>query len=406
MNNSQQSKEKQEQQNQEVVTIMPSMIDNEEMTASESRRDLSAIIPQYKNLDNENGDSLESRDSILKSDGAVVLGTFNLENSTIINGVQLPDSIDIDERKAEIIRNKKQKKKETKKKTKKKTDSKSQNVMSIVSLIVIGGLVLFWFYYKNVPKDSDFKPLHVYVELGQKLPIRMDQYVKPGIGNTVNEMAYKLDTSSVIIDKIGDYEFSITHNNITKKGVITVEDKTSPDLEIRQVIIQEGDKFDANQFVSYCNDLSGCNYSFEELNTENKYTTPGTHTVYIAAVDAYNNKTVKQASLIILKYGSQKIFVKYENNANVNITYKYEMIFGDANDPNSLLYEGKITNIYTYLTDEAYQYAKKEYLGLINWECDDKTKTITYSAAVDDLFNTYSNVVEELADRGYRELYY
>lgn len=408
MNKKSADKDKVEKQtpNTETETIMPSMIDNEEMTEMERPRDLSAIIPQYQNIEQGSNDiSLESKEATLKSDGTVTLGTYNENGSNVATNVQLPEAIDIEQRKAEIIRNKKSKKKELNKKVKKKKGSKSQSVMALISLVIIGGLVAFYFYYKSVPKDSDFKPLHVYVELGQKLPIRMSEYVKPGIGTTVDEMAYTLDTSSVILDKIGDYEFSVTHNNIVKQGIITIQDKTSPELEVRDVIIEEGTTFDAGMFVTYCNDYSGCNYSFEEINTQNKYTEPGTHIVYVVAQDAYNNKIVKQANLIILSKGSQKIFTKYEIDSNNyrSISYRYNLIFIASNN-SLLLYEGTQTIIYSYTSETAYNTAKNIYNGEINYTCDDDSKTITYVHAVTDLFDTYENVVDRLSSEGYEEI--
>lgn len=390
----------------EASTIMPSMIDNEEMTAVEKPKDLSSIIPRYQEIEQSSDNiSLTSKETTLKSDGTVTLGIYNENGSNIAENVQLPEAIDIEQRKAEIIRNKKSKKKELNKKVKKKKSSKSQNITALVALVIICGLVAFLFYYKSIPKDSDFKALHVYVELGQKLPIRMSEYVKPGIGSTVDEMAYALDTSSVILDKIGDYEFTVTHNNIVKKGTITVQDKTSPELEVRDVIIEEGTTFDAGMFVTYCNDYSGCNYFFEETNTQNKYTEPGTHIVYVVAEDAYNNKTIKQANLIILSKGSQKVFTKYEIDSNNyrSISYRYNLIFIASNN-SLLLYEGIQTIIYSYTSEDAYNSAKNIYNGEINYTCDDESKTITYVHAVNDLFDTYENVLDRLSSEGYEEI--
>ncbi len=390
--------------NNNLETIMPSMIDNEEMIENEKPQDLSSIIPQYQKIEQGSNEvALESKETTLKADGSVIIGNFSENGSNVITDAQLPEAIDIEERKAELAKNKKNKKKEFNKK--KKKSSKSQNLISLTSIIVIIGLVAFYFYYKAVPKDSDFQPLHVYVELGEKLPIRMNQYVKPGIGTNIDEMAYSLDTSSVILDKIGDYEFTITHNNIAKKGIITIQDKTAPELEVRDVIIEQGTTFDASMFVTYCNDYSGCNYSFEELNTQNKYTEPGTHIVYVVAEDAFNNKTVKQANLIILNKGSQKTFTKFEIDSNNyrTISYRYDLIF-ISSQTSLLLYEGTQTIIYTYSSEDAYNSARNIYNGEINYTCDDNAKTITYVHAVTDLFDTYENVLDKLASDGYEEI--
>ena len=68
-NNNQTSNEEETTLNQ--TTIMPTMIDNEEISNVEKKVDLSAIIPEYQEEGLFEKESLMSNDKEYKSDGSV-----------------------------------------------------------------------------------------------------------------------------------------------------------------------------------------------------------------------------------------------------------------------------------------------------------------------------------------------
>ena len=209
----------------DVVTIMPTMIDNS-MDDREIKRDISAIIPKFESMENKDGTELTSKDAILKADGSVILATIPESGEPVITeNFILPEPIDIKARKEEQIKAKNhQKKKE--KVAPSKAAKKQQNIMSIAALLIIVGLVAFYFIVVKAPGEEDFTPLTITIELGDKLPVRTKNYVIPGAGGKVDDLKYIKDISKVVVEEVGEYEFSITYRGITTYGRVIIQDTT------------------------------------------------------------------------------------------------------------------------------------------------------------------------------------
>lgn len=375
--------------NQAVPTIMPTML--EEVEDMKGVTDISSIIPQGEGNASSGSDLLISREKELKSDGCIVVANMDKDGNPLVSqNFAMPEQIDIEQRKAEAA-SLKNKKKIRKKKKLSKLGKKIQNSTALVSLIVIICLVAFFIFIKNAPTEEDFVPLHVQIELGEKLPIRTADYVKPGRGK-IDEILYKLDTSNVKIEETGDYEFTVTYKGITKKGIITIADTKEPFLETRKVVITEGDSYDPSSFVESCIDLSGCNYSFLDANTVSKFTTPGIYTVQIVATDAYQNFVTKKASLIIEVKGKIKKYAKYTDynpGLGFEIAETYDLHF-DSFTNESLLIDGKHEIVYQYRDAKKYQEALKEYSGEANYTSIDQDMIIKKVETVSVVGSNYS----------------
>ena len=392
----------------EQSTITPTMIDNEEIGKKNQKKDLSAIIPEQNNqTENTDGIVLESKDKELKSDGAIVIANIVNDDIVMDEKAVLPAQIDIEARK----RNRANMLKSKKRKNKVELDDeakKSQNITSIIVLILICFLGGFAYYIYNRKTLKDFQPLPVTVELGDKLPIRTKNYVKPGVGNTVDELKYVLNTKDVDIDEVGEYNFTVTFNNITKTGTIKIVDTTAPDLTVKRVVITEGTTYGPESFVDECIDLSGCNYSFEDSKTTEKYRTPGTYNVYIVATDPYENKTTKKTQLVIEAQGMVKKLVKteeYSENKGYSLKTTYDLHFSSFMD-NAILYNGYKIEEYQYRNDEKFNEAKTKYTGEANYTIDTKNKTIKYEPDPVSQINNYStldDIVTSLKANGFTE---
>ena len=386
-------KEEQNRITEEQVTIMPTMIDDSE-DRMEKKMDLSAIIPKSVQDSGEQGISLTSRDAELKGDGSISIGTINIDGEiTMSPNAAFPEQIDIEERKKIAQKNKGIFKKEKKKKNNKNAQ-RFQNRAALLSLVVIIGLVGFAFWVKNRPTDKDFKPLPVEVELGDALPRETSYYVKPGIGKEVDDLLYVLDLSKVKADEVGEYEFTVKHSGIEKTGIVTVKDTTPPTLETREVRITEGASINAAQFVSKCFDYSGCNYSFKEVDTESKYTSIGTHVVYVVATDAFQNSTTKTASLIIESDGIVKKYVKYyefDFKAGYEREERYELTFKQY-DTYSALLRGTHKNTYKYDDEAKFKEAAKSYSGEAGYTIDEAKMSIIKTEAVTTIGSNYTNL--------------
>ena len=397
-----------EQSNREVATIMPTMID--EYEDLQKVRDLSSIIPKQNEVVEikENDISLISKENDLKSDGAITIANIDEQGEAIVKAnFEYPEQIDYIARKEEFERNKNKKRKKAKVKPN-KSAQKFQNGMSLFLLLLMIGLGIFFYIYKTSPTEKDFKPLHVKIELGDKLPLRTSSYVEAGRGE-VDELLYVLDTSKVTLEEAGDYEFTVTYKGITKTGIITIKDTTAPLLEIKEVSIVEGGTYNAGSFVESCIDWSGCNYSFQDVNTDKKYTSPGTYKVHVVATDAYQNSVTKQTTLIIEAIGSVKTYVKdsgFLYDAGYSVTEKYELHYDD-NGGYSIILSGKYTQVFTYQDELKYQEARKTYNGEIGYTCNDGDYSITYKKSVNTIGNNYSqktDIESYLAREGYKEV--
>lgn len=380
---------------QDVPTIMPTMIDDS-IDDKEIKRDLSSIIPKYEPIEEKEGSELISREVLLKADGSEVIATIDdLGNATYKANFQLPSQIDLKERKEQQRKEKTKKKKKEKLKPS-KAYKQQQNIISLGALIAIGFLVGFYFLVIKAPGEEDFTPLRVTVELGEKLPIRTKEYVKPGVGEEVDELLYAKDTSKVVLEEVGEYEFSITYMGITKYGIVEIVDTTSPKLETRDLKITEGTSYNASSFVESCRDHSGCNYSFQNSETPKKFTSPGSYVVYIVATDAYGNNVNKQANLFIEAKGIVKIFEKktsYDFNTGYSVTERYELNFAEyAND--TLLFSGIYKQTFKYEDEDKYEAARKTYNGEPNYQCIDHEKTIVYSKTVGTVGSNYSKLTD------------
>ncbi len=394
-NQNKDSKEEQTQVQEEKVTITPTMIDESE-ERTEIKRDLSAIIPKFEEINNdENSLELISHEKGLKGDGAISIALINSDGeATLTSNAAFPEPIDIEERKKEKQKNKNKKVKKVKKKN--KSAQKIQNRTALGSLIVIICLAVFFYWYKNHPTEKDFTPLHVTIEIGDSLPIRRSSYVKPGVGKLEDELQYGLDLTNVVLEEVGDYEFTVTYKGISKTGIVSIVDTSPPELEIRNVEINEGDIYDASSFVESCKDPSGCNYSFQDSETEKKFTTYGVYTVYVVATDAFQNSVTKKASLIIEAQGELKSYVKatsFDFNTGYELTERYDLRFEEYSNY-SLLLNGTHEKEFKYQDEEVYEKAAKTYSGEVNYTCNDSKKTITFKEAVTTVGSNYSQLSE------------
>lgn len=405
--NTKKDSKKQEIIENEKVTITPTMLDDSE-DKLEKKRDLSAIIPKFEDNTNDNNSiELISQEKALKGDGAISIALINGEGDiTLTPNAELPSPIDIEERKKEKQKNKNSKVKKVKKKN--KTAQKIQNSTALGALITIIFLAGFWYWYRNHPTDKDFKPLDLTIEIGDSLPLRTSSYVKPGVGKDIDdELQYVVDLSKVVLEEVGKYEFKVTYKGTTKIGTISIVDTTPPELEIRNVKINEGDVYSAGSFVESCKDPNGCNYSFQDAETEKKYTSSGAYVVYVVATDAFQNSVTKKASLIIETQGNLREYEKttyFDFNTGYELIEKYSLRFEQYSNY-ALLLSGIHEKVFKYQDEEVYTKAAKIYSGEVNYICDDSKKTITFRESVTTIGSNYSRL-EEIEPYLLREGFY
>lgn len=413
MNNSKKDKKQLENTAPEETksTIMPTMIDESEEYI-EKKRDLSAIIPHFEEgtTTAENSIELISKDNTLKSDGSISIATLTNEGEVNLSpNARYPEQIDVEERKKEQQRRKNRKTEKLKKKKSSASAQKFQNRMAIVSLITIIFICGFAYWVTHRKTEMDFQPLVVTVELGKSLPYKTSSYVKPGVGNNVDDLLYAVDLSNVIVEEPGEYPFTVTYKGTKKQGKIIVQDTTSPTLEIRNVTIVEGQTYDASTFVEDCRDLSGCNYSFQDSDTEQKYTTAGSYVVYVVATDAFQNTTTKKASLIIESQGNVHVYTKH-TGFDWDLGYEkeetYDLHFAQYRDY-ALLVNGTYEVKMIYQDAERYNKEKEKLTGEANYSFNDAEMTITQitsTTIVGSNYSKYEDIDPYLKREGFTEI--
>lgn len=137
----------------------------------------------------------------------------------------------------------------------------------------------------------------VSVELGSAFSVANIVVDSERFGNLVdpNEIA-KVDTS-----KIGTYEIQASDENKTYKCIVTVQDTTPPDLQLKDVEIWDDQTLSGGykDFIVSATDVSG--EVKTESSTEIKYGVIGEQIITITATDVNGNKQEKTCKLTIKK---------------------------------------------------------------------------------------------------------
>lgn len=182
-------------------------------------------------------------------------------------------------------------------------------ILIILLLVGIIFMLLFctkkdWSDNNDVSKKEDntlvkerFVPINFEIELGNKLSDDIDSYVKV-YDKKISKGAFIIDTSEIVVDQVGEYNYTVRYENKIRDGKIIVQDTTAPKLKTNTFIIDSGMTYTSVDFVESCSDFSGCNYSFLNLKDQN-FSSPGTYIIAVVATDAYQNSVNEKATLIV-----------------------------------------------------------------------------------------------------------
>ena len=395
----------------EVNTIKAQQL-KDNVSANE-KRDLSAIIPQEAIKGAEASDTLLSKDTVLKSDGAVVIGNIDGEVVNMVADATLPKEIDIESRKKEQQAALKAKKNPNKKK--KELSEEGKRAQNITTLIVLGAIAfigIFGYLFVNRKTDADFMPKAITVELGDKLPFNAKEYVTPGVGR-VDDLLYTINTSEVRIDEVGDYEYTVYHSGITKRGTVSIVDTTPPKVKTKELHIIEGSEYNPESFVTSCIDLSGCEFSFKEEKLAD-FKEPGLYNkdnnnLIIVVKDPYDNQSEVGVTLYIEASGDIKKYqreVPYAESLGYSLKSTYEVHYSSFGN-NSILSYAKTVDVYTYQNEELFNAEAKKHEGEKEVIINKGEKTITITDTVTSITDNGGTTPQEidnyLISRGYTQ---
>lgn len=183
---------------------------------------------------------------------------------------------------------------------KKKKGNKLLFVIIIVLLIAAVGVGVYIFLnVSNKPTPVSVTPKAVEIEAGSELSTEITDYAD---FTGINSANCTLDTSSITdLNKVGEeYPFTITCGASTYNGTAKIVDTTAPVAVLEPVTVQVGGSVDVEDFVSTCDDPSGCLYSFADEETVNGYlNTAGNYHVDINIRDGAGNQITSEGTLIV-----------------------------------------------------------------------------------------------------------
>ncbi len=193
---------------------------------------------------------------------------------------------------------------------------------TIINLIIIGvcviGIIICFILVSNFQGENLETP-EGSVSLKQEATVEVnDEFTKEIFFSKIEnvdlediEVTYPDNYS---ISTPGTYEVTlrISGKNYTTKLVVV--DTIKPELELKEVKINENGSYNATDFVKSCTDNSGgdCIISFYQSGTDedgnavdySKYTKEGTYPIKISAKDNTGNENILETKLTITKSGS------------------------------------------------------------------------------------------------------
>ena len=140
---------------------------------------------------------------------------------------------------------------------------------------------------------------NIYVEINSELPDKKEFFEEL---KCVKEKAIKLNSKSINLKKLGDYEAIIKIKKDTYKVNVKVIDSMAPKLVAKNASIKFGTSYNANSFLESCEDNSkeACQVSFYNvIKNYEDITAIGKHDIKIVAKDSSGNQAIANAILEI-----------------------------------------------------------------------------------------------------------
>lgn len=222
-------------------------------------------------------------------------------------------------------------------------------IIGIVLVVVTLSIFLITHYFNKKDEVKLVLNKEVKIEVFSEIP-SIEKFVKEikNIKYTELEVVYPNEFTTVedinscediqdinnckktLASVIGEYKITIKTKNekLNKKEqqvIVKVIDTTKPTLELKEVTITEGNKYEINDFIATCNDNSQleCKYEYANIKDEkgvkidySSFTTPGEYEIQIIAIDTKDNKTSAKTKLTINKKKTQNN--KQEENKKPN----------------------------------------------------------------------------------------
>lgn len=180
------------------------------------------------------------------------------------------------------------------------TEKGNKKIAVILILIIIGILVFGYFF---VYQKNHFALKNITLEIGDTLSTDINYFLKKSVVDTAG---YKLDTSKVNNNEIGEYTYTITYSGKTSTGKVKVVDTKPPVFTTKELSVEVGDEdFFLGDFLTSCEDLSKpCIVTLKNEKDEEKFSKVGVYDIKIVVEDVYKNKSEATVKLNVVEKGT------------------------------------------------------------------------------------------------------
>ena len=276
----------------------------------------------------------------------------------------------------------------------------NKTLFVVLIIVLIAAVAIGVYYFLNMSNSVNVSIKDVNIGVGETLSDNISDYATI---TGKNADTCTLNNRNVDTSTIGEYEFEINCGDDKYTGKVIVSDMTAPVATTNVVYKVVNDTINSDEFVSSCEDPSGCDYTFADEAIVNGYlqTAGGPYTVGMNVTDEAGNTTTLDAYLYVSAYDILAYTSCILDNqtvsgyqANKAIT-DFFPIGRDAS--NELSYLGIGRRIYTYVFTniEEYNTVKGEKPNTLTFDnvtglasYDDENLTITIST---DLSNATLN---------------
>lgn len=252
----------------------------------------------------------------------------------------------------------------------KKKDKKPMNKAVFIILIIalIAGVAFGLYYFLNMSNSKvKLTTKTLTIGVGDTLPDSISSYATISKGDT---SACSLNTRSVDVSTLGEYQVTITCGKDVYTGKVVVADTKAPELTLNVLYKTVGDSLVAEEFVKTCTDPNSCQTSLvNEESVKSNLATAGAYEVEVQAVDDAGNSTTEKTML----YVSEKqifIFTLFTSQEEVLSELKAKKTVIDA-----LAFDSELN--FLGIARRNYRYVftnEEEYQSVVNG----KSSTITF----------------------------
>lgn len=294
---------------------------------------------------------------------------------------------------------------------KKKKGNKLIFVIIIVLLIAAVGVGVYIFLnISNKPKTISVTPKAVEIEAGSEVSTNINDYAS---FSGINSANCSFDTSSITdVNNVGaEYPFTITCGANTYNGTAKIVDTTAPVAVLAPVTVQVGGIVTAEDFVSSCNDVSECSYSFANEETVKGYlNTAGNYHVDINISDEAGNQITSEGTLIVTNEEVVEVpdADMYLSCANDKETLRFGIVTSNFNGYATRSYEFTLSeseyNTFKSANENSNSVTYNNVTGTPSFDDDTYTVTITQvlsDSEVSGLPTTYGELRSRYVGNGY-----